>query len=308
MIQELKRTSKIPSGLQNVGNSCYLSSVLQLLASSKDILIRHFERAKIGRIGQELAILLDEINNSGKRVIDPENFIKSFAIGGLSTEQQDAHEFLLKLLSLSVEDEKFNKIEGFENVNGKSKLPDDYKVFNCKNPFTGAILNELICLPCASKYRKLRRHISSIQIEPFSCLTISQFESLTVNELLYRQLCVPERINDYNNEGCGLGVINQKSPLILPELLFLHISFLTISFTKSSQQTSIQLELSGPGYRYKLLAVIVHYGSNGHSGHFVCYRRLGKRKWVECNDAKVNVISEQEVLRKSAYILLYNKE
>lgn len=300
-----------PSGLINVGNSCYLSSVLQLLASADDLLTEHFEYA--GNVGRELASVLKEINFSGKRVVNPGRFIRSFAVGGLSPEQQDAHEFLLVLLNLKQVEliNKSKRVAGFNDFE-KDRVPDDFKLFRTRNVFTGIILNKIICLPCASK-RKLR-HISSLRVEPFSCLTLTlDDEDGTVNETLYRQFCAPERIGDYINYNlggnrCGVGAVNQRTPLILPRLLFLHLSLLTSSqsLLKSSDQLITQLELSGPGYRFKLLAVIVHYGSTGNSGHFACYRRdLKGKRWLECNDSRVKVVNEEIVLNQRPYILLY---
>ena len=305
----MKDTAKkriMPSGLVNVGNSCYLSSVLQLLASAGTVLIDHFSNC--GIIGQELAKVLKEINE-GKGIVKPKEFIKSFTgSAGFSSDQQDAHEFLLALLNLKPAESM--RLAGLLEVTRTAVCNSG--IFRIRTPFTGVLMNELICLPCAVKRKP--RHISSLRIEPFSCVTLTPTDgSSSINEAVYKHFCVPERFSDYSNYSndgskCGLGAINQKNPLLLPELLFLHVSLLSESFMKSDRRIGTEFELSGPGYRYKLLALVVHLGSNGLGGHFICYRRHGKSNWIECNDTRVKITSEAEVLKQRAYLFLYQKE
>lgn len=305
----MKIKKKLPSGLINFGNSCYLSSVLQLLAAADSVLIDHF--INCGIIGKELGKVLQEIND-GDYPVRPFAFIKSFTgSAGFSSDQQDAHEFLLALLNLKLQ----TKVTGIESLAALVSLTSEkikQSIFKVRNPFIGVLMNELICLPCAVK--KKPRHISSLRIEPFSCVTLTPTRTCSsINETIYKQLCTPERFSDYSNYSkdggkCGSGAINQKNPLILPDLLFLHVSLLSEAFIKSDQKIETELELSGPGYRYKLLSVIVHFGSNGLGGHYICFRRCGRGDWIKCDDAKVTISNESEILNQRAYLLLYQKE
>ena len=320
-IKKKKKIRPLPLGVINLGNSCYLSSVLQLLAASGDILIDYFENKSESTIGKELSKVLKRINFGEGEALRPIEFIRSFSGSAkFSTDQQDAHEFLLALLNLPstpVNNQSAN--ENFKALSlgfpfKKSKSQQFYEI---KSPFTGLILSELICLPCAAGKPKIR-HISSINLEPFSCITLTPntTDPKEINEIVYKHFCVPERFSDYMNFNylggkCGNGAVKQKNPLIFPELLFLHISLLSGSLLlKTSESIKSEIELSGPGYRYKLLGVIVHFGNNdGNSGHFVCYRKhQDDSSWFECNDATVRKVSEAEVLSHQAYILVYSKE
>lgn len=306
----------IPAGIVNVGNSCYLSSVVQLLAAD-DSFIEHFKAEEGGRggsgrieIANELSSLLKDINFSGKSVVNPEKFIQSFTQGSfLSTQQQDAHEFLLALLNLKqpkrrkLEDFGLKSLDDFETEKQKSK---EFKLIKPRDCFTGVQLNELICVPCATVKRL--KHTSSLKIETFSCLTVPSNEPL--NEAVNRQLFSVERIDDYLNcGGCGLGAINQKRTLHLPPFLFLNVSLLTSSALSKSfnSSTRLQLKLKVQNSVYRLIAMIVHFGSTGHSGHFVCYRRGRKGQWIECNDARIRIVKEEAVRCQMPYILLYRR-
>lgn len=297
-----KKPVSLPSGLINIGNSCYLSSVIQLLSAAEELISGHF--TKCGVIGTELSKLINRVNLGDKQSgLRPEDFIRSFTgTTGFSVEQQDAHEFLLILLNLKSQSITQRLLSLSMSMDLDERDNKDH--LHVQNPFTGVVMNELVCLPCATKRKP--RHISSLKIEPFTCVTLSN--TLGLNEAIYQFFCVPERFSDYHNSGCGLGAINQKNPLIFPELLFLHISLLTETFQKTNATTETVEELSGPGYRYKLLGLIVHFGLTGHAGHFVCFRRFGKGKWIECNDSVVKAVRQEEVLRQRAYILLYQKE
>lgn len=309
---------QMPSGLINVGNSCYLSSVLQLLASAGELVINHFRACNLP-IASALSELLEAINRGEERRLAPISFIKSFAgasMGeGLSPEQQDAHEFLLALLNMKSKDRKQRRRNPADSIT-LDTAEIDKSILSVSDPFTGVLLRELICLPCASK-RKLR-HTSSLRIEPFSCVTLTppSSSSLKISEALYKHFCAPERFSDYcnynaNGDSCGFGAVNQKRPLIFPRLLFLHVSLLLQagdSHLKSQQVIETEAELSGPGYRYKLVSIIVHYGQGGLAGHFVCYRRILGKTWIECNDEDIKTVSEELVMAQRAYILLYERE
>ena len=83
-------------------------------------------------------------------------------------------------------------------------------------------MNELICLPCASKRNP--RHISSLRIEPFSCVTlIPDSSNVSISAAVYRHFCAPEKYSDYCNykDGvkCGMGAVNQKHPADIPAIV-----------------------------------------------------------------------------------------
>lgn len=302
-VKEIK--TNMPSGLINIGNSCYLSSVIQLLASAETPLIDHFNKCE-NEISSKLAELLIQVNNGEKRKLKPLEFIESFAGQSLghhfSPDQQDAHEFLLALLNIKTKHQE-------KHLDSITLDTDPIKksLLSSLCPFKGVLMNELICMPCAIKRNP--RHVSSIKLEPFSCITLTltpSTKSTTISEVLYDHFCVPERYSDYcnykNTIKCGLGAFKQKHPLIFPQLLFLHRSLV-----KNDQIIKTEIEICGPGYRYKLKSLIVHYGQNGHSGHFICYRRH-RDGWIECNDEVVRAVREETVLSQIAYILLYEKD
>jgi len=56
----------------------------------------------------------------------------------------------------------------------------------------------------------------------------------------------------------------------------------------------------------RLFAVIVHTGKNSHSGHYICYvRNIQKNDWWKMDDARVSMVSTEEVFAAEAYMLFY---
>lgn len=56
----------------------------------------------------------------------------------------------------------------------------------------------------------------------------------------------------------------------------------------------------------RLFAVIVHTGKNSHSGHYVCFvRNVSKNEWWKMDDARVSLVSKEEVFAAEAYMLFY---
>ena len=61
---------------------------------------------------------------------------------------------------------------------------------------------------------------------------------------------------------------------------------------------------------YSLVALIEHTGADVRSGHYFAYVNKGTPRvgyWQKCDDSAVSDISEQEVLKREAYILFYRK-
>lgn len=61
--------------------------------------------------------------------------------------------------------------------------------------------------------------------------------------------------------------------------------------------------------------MIEHFGS-AFGGHYVAFKRLfpnesfnkdTKSQWVVCDDSRVDIIDESDVLKRKAYMLMYER-
>ncbi|KAF3918938.1 hypothetical protein ABW20_dc0106768 [Dactylellina cionopaga] len=58
---------------------------------------------------------------------------------------------------------------------------------------------------------------------------------------------------------------------------------------------------------YDLYGVVVHKGDRSTTGHYISYAK-DNGKWLRFDDLKVHVVTEEEVARQEAYILMYEKK
>eukprot|EP00117_Sycon_ciliatum_P025671 scpid60094/ scgid21257/ Ubiquitin carboxyl-terminal hydrolase 44; Deubiquitinating enzyme 44; Ubiquitin thioesterase 44; Ubiquitin-specific-processing protease 44 len=65
-------------------------------------------------------------------------------------------------------------------------------------------------------------------------------------------------------------------------------------------------QFSADDYIYDLSSIIMHHGTGFNRGHYTsyCWNEIA-RSWVHCNDARLTLCSEAEVLQSQAYILFY---
>lgn len=60
-------------------------------------------------------------------------------------------------------------------------------------------------------------------------------------------------------------------------------------------------------FLYDLVGVIVHEGRSINSGHYTAYCfNTYTDSWINCNDARMANVKEEDVLRAQAYILFYS--
>lgn len=149
----------------------------------------------------------------------------------------------------------------------------------------------------------------------------------SVDDLL-RLFTAPERLDKQNSwkcESCGETVRARKQLSIYsaPSHLVLHLKrFRYGEQGKVTQPVAFTTELNlrpflcvgsreaGRPLLYELRAVVVHVDKAGYSnfGHYVAYVRCVRGStdaWYLLDDSSVTQVSQHEVLRQQAYLLLY---
>jgi len=120
-------SGKAITGLQNLGNTCFMNSVIQCLAYSPSLVsyfcsdtyynhINFFSQyGSKGELAIEFGALVEKLNSHRHRYIEPKSFREAIIkhIGFVGNEQQDSHEFMMML---------FDKLHHDLNVHTKDKL------------------------------------------------------------------------------------------------------------------------------------------------------------------------------------------
>ncbi|ORX45038.1 cysteine proteinase [Piromyces finnis] len=312
------KITSIGAGLRNLGNTCFLNSVLQCLTYTPpltNILLasEHGRKCKT----QQFCMMCEMENHvamalgSGKSSVVPRSIasrIKNIAKHMRIGRQEDAHEFLRFV------------IEGLQNsvLRGYEKLDNRIKETNMiYQIFGGYLQSQVKCLEC--KY-------NSNTYDP--CLDLSlDFKGCDSVKRALELFVKPELLskgNKYKCERCKKLTNAQKQITIYQAPMVLTIQLKRFDFarsfygggkigkfvsfdevlnlspymTKSQQETPI----------YHLYAVLVHSGSSCNSGHYYCFVKNSNGIWYEMNDSSVSQVSLKTVLRQQAYLLFYVRD
>jgi ubiquitin C-terminal hydrolase len=267
---------KIPV-FPNLGNTCYLSCVLQSLLHSKG-----FKENLSGLdtpLAQELIKISDLIDNN----IDNKYNAVLYNIKDLLNilpfakfEQQDAHECILYFLD---------------------KLDDS----NLVKLFHGTTETCFHCLKCATK---------KMVSEPFNSINLTVPDKSSELVELFHKYLQPEQFLEhdlYFCETCNeLTQYEKKLSLsLLPDVLIVVLKRYTFTGAKLESdvhfgnELNIREQSSGIIKQYRLKSVINHFGNlfNGHYTNF-----LHENLWLFIDDERVK---PRNCVIDNAYILFY---
>ncbi|KAJ0264049.1 Ubiquitin carboxyl-terminal hydrolase 25 [Hirschfeldia incana] len=328
-----KRRNGPPLGLRNLGNTCYLNSVLQCLTYTPPLAnfclnhkhSSHCDSFVDGERKRDCPFCIVEKriarSLSVDHAIDAPNKISSclkiFAEHFKFGRQEDAHEFLRYVIdachNTSLRLKKLRTKGGGECVNGSSSGSGSSSSSEVKEIFGGAMQSQVKCLSCGAESNKADE-IMDISLE------ISNSSSVKESLQKFFQPEILDGNNKYKCESCKKLVTARKQMSVLqaPNILviqlkrfegifggkidkpisFGEILFLSTFMSKSSKD---------PQPEYKLFGIIVHSGFSPESGHYYAYVKDSLNRWYCCNDASVTHSTLQEVLSEKAYILFFSR-
>ncbi|XP_067411859.1 ubiquitin carboxyl-terminal hydrolase 8 [Emydura macquarii macquarii] len=330
------------TGLRNLGNTCYMNSILQCLCNAPhlaDYFNRNFYQDDInrlnllghkGEVAEEFGIIMKALWTGQYRYISPKDF--KITIGKINDQfagysQQDSQELLLFLMDGLHED--LNKADNRKRYKEENNDHlDDFKAAELawhKHKqlnesiivalFQGQFKSTVQCLTCHKKSRTFEAFM-------YLSLPLASTSKCTLQECL-RLFSKEEKLTDNNRFYCSHCKTRRDSLKKieiwkLPLVLLVHLKrFSYDGRWKQKLQTSVDfpvesLDLSqyviGPKSnlkRYNLFSVSNHYGGLD-GGHYTAYcRNATKQRWYKFDDHEVSEISASSVKSSAAYILFY---
>jgi len=319
----------IGSGLQNLGNSCFMNATLQCLMYTPvfaQLLMQGYHSLKCKSkkfcVLCELEKLIPPVL-TGKQIQRPYTMFKNLGkVNDLLTPgcQEDAHEFWTSLL---------DKIEiaydnAGDNLNKNNKCFDKYNPI--RSLFTGEMKTTIQCGKCR-KY--------SISKEPYCCLSLDVDDIDTLPESLsvLTQDEVLKGNNKYYCNNCKRKCIAHKKITLskIPNILVLHLKRFAIQqfsvhhkqnhATKVTSKVEYNFEIDFNKYKdlldpnnidnilrdskYELYAVLIHNGPKLGYGHYYSLVKSPNGKWFRMNDTHVDIIKYKDVLNEQGYLLFY---
>ncbi|KGL94218.1 Ubiquitin carboxyl-terminal hydrolase 8 [Charadrius vociferus] len=330
------------TGLRNLGNTCYMNSILQCLCNAPhlaDYFNRNLYQDDInrsnflghkGEVAEEFGVIMKALWTGQYKYISPKDF--KITIGKINDQfagysQQDSQELLLFLMDGLHED--LNKADNRKRYKEENNDHlDDFRAAELawhKHKqlnesiivalFQGQFKSTVQCLTCHKKSRTFEAFM-------YLSLPLASTSKCTLQECL-RLFSKEEKLTDNNRFYCSHCKTRRDSLKKieiwkLPPVLLVHLKrFSYDGRWKQKLQTSVDfpletLDLSqyviGPKNnlkRYNLFSVSNHYGGLD-GGHYTAYcKNASKQRWFKFDDHEVSEISASSVKSSAAYILFY---
>ncbi|PVV01137.1 hypothetical protein BB560_004456, partial [Smittium megazygosporum] len=336
--EKWSKIRKIGPGFNNLGNTCYLNSVLQCLFHTAPLAEyyltkQHSALCKGGNscLGCAAERQVDLAFNSSNYSISPSQITsrlkiisKTMRIG----EQEDAHEFLRKLIDKIVDSEATNSFKYRHcsniDIHGLSRTPSDpivntTDIHNDLNSsvynkiFAGYIQNQIICQSC--KYQ-------SNKTDKFFDLSLNLQKCSSIHQALSGYFA-PETLKGNNAYLCSncknkSSAIKQFKIVKSPQIMTVQLCrFCPISGAKISNFISYPTQIDMKPYissnpkdnndsnsssdTYSLYAVLVHSGSYADMGHYYCYVKGSNGIWYLMNDSSVSQVNSPNPSNNSSH-------
>lgn len=312
---EWQRIGPIGPGLSNLGNTCFLNSVLQCLIYtaplSNSLLSDGQDHARQCRMSGGFCLYCEMHRLAHKclspgvgRVVTPSQIVsrlrsigKQFRMG----RQEDAHEFL----RLVIDALQKACLGGRE----ERDVPAEQRTSTLIHRIFGGRLESLVtCLSCKHESRT---------VEAFLDLSLEVRQAASIWAAL-DQFTAVERLsqataNRYRCEACGqlVAATKQFRLLDLPNILTIHLKRFQMTPygepSKVGREVSFTPVLRHSNCLYDLYAVLVHEGQTCHSGHYHCFVRASNGSWYSMNDESVHQVGLATVLKQKAYLLFYQR-
>uniref|UniRef100_A0A8D0G081 Ubiquitin carboxyl-terminal hydrolase n=1 Tax=Strix occidentalis caurina TaxID=311401 RepID=A0A8D0G081_STROC len=325
------------TGLVNLGNTCFMNSVIQSLSNTRELRDYFHDRSfeleincnnplgTGGRLAIGFAMLLRALWKGTHHAFQP----SKLKVGPQASQftgyaQHDAQEFMAFLLDGLHED--LNRIQNkpyTETVDSDGR-PDEVRMFLHKSTmrndsfivdlFQGQYKSKLVC-PVCSKVGQPWRLCPAARAGHFTleqCLNLfTKPEVLAPEEAWYCPKCKQHR-----EASKQLMLWRLPNVLIIQLKRFSFRSFIwrdKINDMVDFPVRSLDLSKFCIGRKgeqqlpmYDLYAVINHYGGM-IGGHYTAYARLpnDKNSWRLFDDSTVTTVDESQVVTRYAYVLFY---
>nr|XP_046920661.1 ubiquitin carboxyl-terminal hydrolase 2-like isoform X2 [Dermatophagoides farinae] len=328
------KSEKLPvAGLSNLGNTCYMNSVIQALFATKsfrDFLMANHEH---GQLYSALSRLFKEMSSSIRYGhVNPSQFRSTFIqlepkFNGC--EQQDAQEFL----SYVINDlhEELNKprsrssrssaimLEPKSAQEAWSIYRDRYNDSKLVDIFVGQYASVIKCSYCGNESTcwdpfwdlplPVPRNRNRIDID--EC--IAEFTSAEILDGNEQPFC--SRCKQHRKSTKRLSIVRS------PKILVIHLKKFSNNGYKLSSDINVNQQIridngssssssSSTMVTYELYGCVCHHGYLSRSGHYTAYCQYEQQRWYHCDDQKVRDCTDSFSMAtlKDAYVLFYRQQ
>ncbi|XP_017057189.1 ubiquitin carboxyl-terminal hydrolase 8 isoform X1 [Drosophila ficusphila] len=324
------------TGLKNLGNTCYMNSILQCLSNTPQLTeycISNKYKNNIsrnnktnGQVIEEVAALIKELWNGQYKCVASRDL--RYVVGQYQkifrgVDQQDSHEFLTILMDWLHSDlQTLHVARQREMISASEKAWLEFtkaKESMILHLFYGQMKSTVKCVACNKE---------SATYESFSNLSLELPPNSNVCQL---NQCMDmyfsgERIHGWNCPSCKAkrDAIKKLDISKLPPVLVVHLKRFYADPSNSGSYMKKQNYLRFPlenldmnpyiarsesrtvtPKTYQLYAVSNHYGTM-EGGHYTAFcKSANYGKWFKFDDQIVSALDSSSVVSSAAYILFY---
>ncbi|KAL4589899.1 hypothetical protein LXL04_002811 [Taraxacum kok-saghyz] len=308
---------RIGAGLENLGNTCFLNSVLQCLTYTEPLAAylqsgKHQVSCRKAGFCALCAIQkhVSRALQATGRSVAPKDLVSNLRCISRTfrnSRQEDAHEYMVNLL------ESMHKCCLPTGVPSESQ--NAYEKSLVHKIFGGRLRSQVKCMQC---------NYCSNKFDPFLDLSLEILKADTLYKA-FANFTAKEQLDggakQYQCQQCNQKVKALKQLTIhkAPNVLTVHLKRFGSHMSGQKIDKKIQfgstLDLKpfvtgsyDGDLKYTLYGVLVHAGWSTHSGHYYCFVRTSSGMWYSLDDNRVVQVSEKRVFEQKAYMLFYFRD
>ncbi|CAA20678.1 ubiquitin C-terminal hydrolase Ubp16 [Schizosaccharomyces pombe] len=304
-------------GLVNLGNTCFMNSVLQLmtqtpplvqyLLSGQHSLSCRMNACVLCRMEQHVARAYPNKGTKRASAFKPsgiQSMLKVISSHFRPYRQEDAHEFMRYL----VDAWQKSCLQNHKNLDHPSR-----ETSVVHRIFGGYLRQQILCSVC-KKPSNTYQALLDLSVDAKGSSLADSLKHFVHAEKLTKQ-------NKYRCENCKQLVDASKQMTIYraPNILTIHFKRFTFNGFQSSkiskqisypESFNLGPYMSDPNCScwYELIGVLVHAGGSTRSGHYYSFCKSSNGVWLKFDDDFVSNSSIDRVLNQQAYILQYKRK